>query len=130
MIEAAALGVAAGVVAGMLGVGGGILFVPALTIGVGLSQVEAEATSLLAVVPVAMVGAWRQDRYGNVAARDAVIIGSLSGLGVLIGVALSNALSGRALKLGFAALLLVTAAQLARRAVLSLRERRRVERRA
>ena len=60
MIEAALVGILAGVVAGMLGVGGGILFVPALTIGLGLSQVEAEATSLLAVVPVALIGAWRQ----------------------------------------------------------------------
>jgi uncharacterized protein len=127
MIEAAALGVAAGVVAGMLGVGGGILFVPALTFGVGLGQLDAEATSLLAVIPVAAVGAWRQERYGNVAMRDAVVIGALSGLGVLGGVALANVLSTRALKVGFAALLVVTAVQLARRAVGSLRARRRGE---
>ncbi|MEA2151762.1 MAG: hypothetical protein QOD69_3592, partial [Solirubrobacteraceae bacterium] len=60
MIEAAVIGVAAGVVAGLLGVGGGALFVPALTIGLGLSQLDAEATSLLAIIPVALVGAWRQ----------------------------------------------------------------------
>jgi uncharacterized membrane protein YfcA len=123
MIEAIVLGFAAGIVAGMLGVGGGILFVPALTIGVGLSQVEAEATSLLAVVPVALVGAWRQDRYGNVAIKEAAIIGALSGLGVLAGVALSNVLSGRALRIAFAALLLTTAFQLSRRAIKSLREK-------
>jgi uncharacterized protein len=125
VIEAALLGVGAGIVAGMLGVGGGILFVPALTIGVGLSQVEAEATSLLAVVPVALVGAWRQERYGNVAIREAVVIGALSGVGVAAGVALSNLLSGRALRVAFAALLLFTAFQLTRRAVASLRDRRR-----
>ena len=125
MIEAVLLGLGAGVVAGMLGVGGGILFVPALTIGLGLSQVEAEATSLLAVVPVALIGAWRQERYGNVAVREAAIIGALSGLGVLAGVALSNVLSGRALRLTFAALLLVTAFQLSRRAVRSLRDKKR-----
>jgi uncharacterized protein len=121
VIEAIVLGFAAGIVAGMLGVGGGILFVPALTIGVGLSQVEAEATSLLAVVPVALVGAWRQERYGNVAIKEAAIIGALSGLGVLAGVALSNILSGRALRIAFAALLLTTAFQLSRRAIKSLR---------
>jgi uncharacterized membrane protein YfcA len=125
VIEAVLLGLGAGVVAGMLGVGGGILFVPALTIGVGLSQVEAEATSLLAVVPVALIGAWRQERYGNVALREAAVIGALSGVGVAAGVVLSNVLSGRALKVGFAALLLFTAFQLTRRAVTSLRERRR-----
>ena len=124
MIEAAALGVVAGVVAGMLGVGGGILFVPALTLGVGLSQLDAEATSLLAVVPVALIGAWRQERYGNVAMRDAAVIGALSGLGVLAGVALANALPTRALKIGFAGLLLATAFQLARHAIGSLREKR------
>jgi uncharacterized membrane protein YfcA len=125
VIEAALLGVGAGIIAGMLGVGGGILFVPALTIGVGLSQVEAEATSLLAVVPVALIGAWRQERYGNVAIREAVVIGALSGVGVAAGVVLSNILSGRALRVAFAALLLFTAFQLTRRAVGSLRERRR-----
>jgi uncharacterized protein len=130
VIEAVVLGVAAGVVAGMLGVGGGILFVPALTLGLGLSQVQAEATSLLAVVPVALIGAYRQDRYGNVAIREALVIGALSGLGVLAGVAAANALSGRALKIGFAALLVVVAFQLARRALGSMREKRRVEHRA
>jgi uncharacterized membrane protein YfcA len=130
VIEAALVGILAGVVAGMLGVGGGILFVPALTIGLGLSQVEAEATSLLAVVPVALVGAWRQERYGNVALKEAAVIGALSGLGVLAGVVLANALPTRALKLSFAGLLLLNAYQLSRRAIKSLKERKRVERRA
>lgn len=125
MIGAAVLGVAAGVVAGMLGVGGGILFVPALTIGVGLGQLDAEATSLLAVVPVALVGAWRQERYGNVALPEAAVIGALSGLGVLAGVAVANAVPTRILKVGFAGLLVLTAIQLTRRAVASLRQRRR-----
>jgi uncharacterized membrane protein YfcA len=124
VIEAAILGVLAGVVAGMLGVGGGILFVPALTIGVGLGQVDAEATSLLAVIPVALIGAYRQDVYGNVAIKEAMVIGALSGLGVLIGVAVANAVPVRVLKLGFAALLLFTAFQLTRRALKSLREKR------
>jgi uncharacterized membrane protein YfcA len=124
VIEAAILGVLAGVVAGMLGVGGGILFVPALTIGVGLGQVDAEATSLLAVIPVALIGAYRQDVYGNVAIKEAMVIGALSGLGVLIGVAVANAVPVRVLKLGFAALLLFTAFQLTRRALKSLRGKR------
>ena len=115
MIEAALVGILAGVVAGMLGVGGGILFVPALTIGLGLSQVEAEATSLLAVVPVALVGAWRQHRFGNVRVRDGLVLAALSPVGVLIGVQLSNAVPERALELGFAALMLFVATQFLRR---------------
>ena len=62
-----------------------------------------------------LVGAWRQHGYGNLRAREGLLIGALSPLGVLIGVALANALPQRALELGFATLLLVVAAQLANR---------------
>ena len=105
-----------GLAGGLLGVGGGILFVPALTIFIGLSQVEAEATSLLMIVVVAIVGAYRQYGYGNVRLREAAIIGALSPLGVLIGVAISNNVSERILQLSFAALALFMATQLVRRA--------------
>ena len=115
-VFAAILGFAGGTVAGLLGVGGGILFVPALTIFLDLSQLHAESTSLLAIVPVAMVGAWRQNRYGNVRLRDGIVIGVLSPLGVLLGVLISNSVPERALELGFAALLVVVAVQLTRRA--------------
>ena len=116
-VLAAVLGFAGGTVGGLLGVGGGILFVPALTIFLGQGQLHAESTSLLAIVPVALVGAWRQRGYGNVRLRDGVVIGVLSPIGVLAGVLVSNAVSQRTLELGFAALLLVVATQLARRAV-------------
>ncbi|HEX6782596.1 MAG TPA: TSUP family transporter [Solirubrobacterales bacterium] len=105
-----------GLTGGLVGVGGGVLFVPALTIFVGLTQVEAESTSLLMIVLVAIVGAYRQKRYGNVRVREALIVGALSPLGVLIGVALANHVSERALQLSFAALALFMAAQLVRRA--------------
>ena len=114
MIGAVAVGVAAGVVAGLLGVGGGVLFVPGLVLFLGLSQQHAEATSLLAIVPVAMVGSWRQDRYGNVRRADGLLLGLLSVAGAAGGVALANALSGAVLRAAFAALLLVVAAQLVR----------------
>lgn len=121
MIAAIVMGGAAGVISGLLGVGGGILFVPALTLALSLSQIKAEATSLLAIIPVALVGAARQYRYGNVRPRDGAVLGALSVLGVLGGVALSNVLPQRALRLGFAALMLLVAAQFVRR---SLRARR------
>ena len=91
MILASLIGVAAGIASGLLGIGGGILLVPALTILLGHGQVEAEATSLLAIVPVALVGSWRQQRYGNLRLRDAAVMGVLSIAGVLAGVALANA---------------------------------------
>jgi uncharacterized membrane protein YfcA len=116
-VAAVALGFAGGVVGGMLGVGGGILFVPALTIFLGEPQIEAEATSLVAIVPVAIVGAWRQRGFGNVRLRDGIWIGVLSPVGVLIGVVIANVVSQRVLELAFAALVLVIAAQLAYRAL-------------
>jgi uncharacterized membrane protein YfcA len=115
IVAAVAIGFAAGAVAGMLGVGGGILFVPALTLALGLGQVEAEATSLLAIVPVSIVGAYRQHRYGNVRIKDGLVIGALSALGVVVGVGVANAIPERALQLAFAALTLFVAAQVFRR---------------
>jgi uncharacterized protein len=105
-----------GLTGGLVGVGGGVLFVPALTIFIGLTQVEAESTSLLMIVIVAIVGAYRQNGYGNVRLREALIIGALSPLGVLIGVVISNNVSERVLQLSFAALALFMAAQLVHRA--------------
>jgi uncharacterized membrane protein YfcA len=107
---------AGGLAGGLVGVGGGVLFVPALTIFLGLSQVEAESTSLLMIVLVALVGAARQRSYGNVNLRDAAVVGALSPLGVLIGVVVANEVPQRALELSFAALVLFVACQLVRRA--------------
>jgi uncharacterized protein len=116
-VAAALLGFAGGMLGGLVGVGGGVLFVPALVIFLDQSQVRAEATSLLAIVFVALLGAWRQRAYGNVRVRDGVILGVLSPLGVATGVVVSNAVSERTLELLFAALILVIAAQLLRRAL-------------
>jgi uncharacterized membrane protein YfcA len=115
VIAAIILGAAAGVVSGLLGVGGGILFVPALTLALSLSQIKAEATSLLAIIPVALVGAARQYRYGQVRVREGAILGVLSVAGVVAGVALANVLPQRALRFGFAALMVVVALQFLRR---------------
>jgi len=115
VVAAIAIGFAAGVAAGMLGVGGGILFVPALTLALGLGQLEAISTSLLAIVPVALVGAWRQHGYGNVRVRDGVLLGVLAAGGAVAGVAIANEVDEDALRVLFAVLLLITAAQLAQK---------------
>ena len=109
-------GFAGGFVGGMVGVGGGILFVPALAIFLDEPQVQAEATSLLAIVIVAIAGTIRQRRYGNVRPEDAVVIGVTSIAGVALGVIVSNEVSQRTLEVGFAILALVIAAQLVHRA--------------
>ncbi|HEX8066528.1 MAG TPA: sulfite exporter TauE/SafE family protein [Thermoleophilaceae bacterium] len=117
VFAAAFVGFGAGVTSGMLGVGGGILFVPALVFCLDQTQLQAESTSLLAIVPVACVGVWRQRSYGNVRLRDGVLIGVLAPPGVLIGTTLANTVGDRALELSFAALQLCFAAALARRAI-------------
>ncbi len=109
-------GFAGGMLGGLVGVGGGILFVPALVIFLDEPQVRAEATSLLAIVIVAIAGTWRQHGYGNVRLGDAAVIGALSVAGVALGVVVANEVSQRTLEVGFAGLALVVAAQLVQRA--------------
>jgi uncharacterized membrane protein YfcA len=112
-----AIGFLAGMASGLLGVGGGALFVPALVLFLGLSQLDAQATSLLAIVPVALAGASNQRRYGNLRVRDGILLGVLATGGALGGVALANALPERALEVSFAMLQLFIAFRLARRAL-------------
>ena len=114
-LAALGLGLAAGIVAGLLGVGGGILFVPTLLV-LGLDQRHAEATSLLAILPTVAAGAWSQNRYGNVRWRAAFVLGVASVGGVVGGGFLSESLPEHALRRLFAVLVLCIAAQLAWRA--------------
>ena len=114
-VLAVVLGAIAGVLAGLFGVGGGILFVPTLT-ALGLSQLHAEASSLLAIIPTVIVGVWRQQRYGNVRWRPAAIIGVAS-IGAAVGGAkVAESVDEPTLRKLFAVLLLVVAAQIAWRA--------------
>lgn len=105
------LGVAAGFLATMFGVGGGILFVPTLTL-LGLTQLHAEATSLLAIIPTVVIGVWRQSRYGNVRWRPALIIGSAAAAASVGGVRVAESLPEPVLRKLFAVLLLAVAAQI------------------
>jgi uncharacterized membrane protein YfcA len=121
ILLAVLLGLSAGVLSGLFGVGGGILFVPTL-VALGLGQVEAAATSLLAIVPTASVGIWRHARYGNLRVKPALVVGAASIAGVEIGVQIATRLDESLLRRLFGALLIVVAGQLAFRA---LRPRRR-----
>jgi uncharacterized membrane protein YfcA len=115
ILAALALGLAAGVLSGLFGVGGGILFVPTL-VGLGLGQLEAQATSLLAVLPTVAAGTWNQRRYGNLRARSALTVGLASIAGVEVGARIATALPADWLRRLFAILLFAVAAQLAWRA--------------
>jgi uncharacterized membrane protein YfcA len=113
ILLAAALGLVAGVLAGLFGVGGGILFVPTLTLALGLTQLHAEASSLLAIIPTVLAGAWRQQRYGNVRWRPAIVIGLAAIGGVEGGVLLAESLPEDALRRLFGGLMVAVAAQVA-----------------
>ena len=115
IVLAVLLGFAAGALSGVFGVGGGIVFVPTLVLVVGLGQLEAQATSLAAMIPVVALGAWRQHAYGHVRVRAAVIVGVASVVGVVGGALLAESLADATLRRLFALLLVATAAQLALR---------------
>jgi uncharacterized membrane protein YfcA len=110
------IGFAAGMASGLLGIGGGVLFVPGLVIFLDESQLNALSTSLVAVVIVSVVGTWRQREYGNVRLKEGLVIGALAPVGVLVGALLANAVPERALELSFAAVQLYFAYTLAARA--------------
>ncbi len=115
------IGVAAGVLSGLFGIGGGILLVPVLALVLGLDHVEAEATSLLAIIPVAAVGAWRQQGYGNLDVRTGLIVGVFAALSAIVGVALVNVLPVEAVRYAFGALMLYVAWRLGTSAISQLR---------
>ena len=115
VLVAVALGLAAGLLAGLFGVGGGILFVPTL-VALGLGQLEAEATSLLAILPTVGAGVWRQAHYGNVRWRPAAVLGLAAVPGVAVGIWAAESLPEDVLRRLFALLMILVALQLARRA--------------
>jgi uncharacterized membrane protein YfcA len=116
IVAALAIGLLAGALGGLFGVGGGIIFVPTLVLLLDLGQVEAEATSLLAIIPVVIVGTWRQHGYGNVRWRAAGVIGLTAVAGVELGVLAAKALPEATLRRLFAVLVIAVGAQLAWRA--------------
>jgi len=123
VVEVLAVGGLAGTIAGMFGVGGGVLFVPALTLIVGLTQIDAEGTSLLAMVPVAVVGSVRQYRKGLIDPAKVGRIGVFSGVGAGAGAMLAAQLPDAALRKAFGVFLVLVASQLISRARSQRRDR-------
>jgi uncharacterized protein len=115
-VIAVLLGLLAGVLSALFGVGGGIIFVPTL-IFLGNSARVAVATSLAAMVPVILMGSWRQTRYGTVRWRDAVVVGVASVPTAKLGEVVADSLPNDVLKRLFAFVLVVVAVQLALRSL-------------
>ena len=78
-------GLLGGFFSGTVGIGGGVLFVPTLTVGFRLSQAVAQGTSLLAIVPTAIVGGLTHLREGNVQVRPALWMGGGGLVGAIVG---------------------------------------------
>jgi uncharacterized protein len=98
----AAFGVAVGVASGLLGVGGGTLVVPFLTLAVGLSQHSAEATSLLVILPTAIAGSLVLRRRGVGNLGLALRFGVVGAVGSVLGALLALALPAGTLRVVFA----------------------------
>ena len=111
-IALAAFGLGTGAAAGLLGVGGGILMVPFLTLAVGLSQHAAEATSLVVVLPTAIVASVALRRRGVGDLGLALRFGLFGAFGVPPGALLALALPAATLRVVFAAFLTVVGLRL------------------
>jgi uncharacterized membrane protein YfcA len=107
-------GVLAGVASGLLGVGGGTLIVPFLTLAVGLSQHAAEATSLLVILPTAVVGSLTLRRHGVGDLGLALRFGVVGAVGGVLGALVALALPGATLRLVFAVFVGLVGLRLAR----------------
>ncbi len=112
LVRAVAMGLAAGVLAGMFGVGGGIVMVPLLVAWFALDQRRASATSLLAIVPIGIASAWGYAINGNVAWADAALLALGSVAGGQLGSWLLPRTPIRRLQLWFGILSIVTAVRL------------------
>jgi uncharacterized membrane protein YfcA len=114
-----AFGFFTGGAAGLLGVGGGIMMVPFLTLVAGVSQHAAQATSLLVVLPTAIVATIVLHRKGIGDAALALRFGAVGAAGGIVGALLALALPGHLLRLIFAGFLAVVAVRLVRDGVTS-----------
>jgi uncharacterized membrane protein YfcA len=112
LTKLAVIGTAAGLFSALFGVGGGTVIVPLLVLWFGYGEHEATGTSLAAIVVIAILGVIAQGVYGNVDVAKGLLVGVPAIGGVLVGTSLQQRLSGRAVSMLFAALLVVVALDL------------------
>ena len=120
-------GVVAGLLAGLFGVGGGVIFVPALTLFFAFGQLDAQATSLAAIIPVAAVGAWRQSRGDAVYWRGALIMAIGAAIGVIVGAEIATRIPDQQLSRVFGVVLLVSGGEMILRSTRRILAARRGE---
>lgn len=108
----ALIGVFGGVMSGLLGVGGGLIFVPLMTFFLGFTIHQAVGTSLLIIIPTSLVGVWVHASQGHVQIKTALLIASFAILGAWLGSTLSGKIDPVLLKRLFALFLILIAAKL------------------
>ncbi len=106
------VGLITGVLAGLLGVGGGIFVVPAMVVGYGIPAAVAKGTSLAMIVPTSIIGTWRNRKNRNADLRVAGMLGMAGVLSAFVGGKISVGMSEQTSNILFAALLLVVAARM------------------
>jgi uncharacterized membrane protein YfcA len=112
----ALLGLVAGVLSALMGVGGGVIMVPAFVLLFGMSQHVAEGTSLLVIIPTAVMGAVRHARHGYTRWRLGLLIGAGGVAGGVVGAQLALGLDAVTLQRLFAAFLVLTGLRMLRKA--------------
>jgi uncharacterized membrane protein YfcA len=120
-------GLAAGFLSGTVGIGGGLLFVPTLTVTLGVSQAVAQGTSLLAIVPTAIVGGFTHLREGNVQVKPALWMGGGGLVGASVGALVAVEVPGPILARVWGAFLVLFAVQLGVQAVQTARKIRQAD---
>lgn len=106
------IGLTAGVLAGLLGIGGGLLMVPAMVLLLAFDQHLAQGTSLLVIIPAAAFGSFTHYRHGRLSLRDAAALGAGGVAGALIGSVTALSLDDALLQRLFAILILVMAGRM------------------
>jgi len=108
----AGIGLVAGILAGLLGIGGGVVIVPAMVLLAGFDQHVAQGTSLLVIIPAAALGSWTHHRQGRLAVRDASALAAGGVLGALLGSLTALSLDEGILRRLFGLLLVAVALRL------------------
>ena len=112
LLALGAIGLAAGFAAGLLGVGGGIVMVPAMVLLLGFDQHVAQGTSLVVIIPAALAGSVTHYRNRRVSLRDAALL-AVGGIGgAVIGSISALSVDDTVLRRIFGAFLLIVAAQM------------------
>lgn len=109
-----ALGVVAGVLSALMGVGGGVIMVPAMVMLFGFTQHVAEGTSLLIIIPTALVGSIRHSRNGYTDWKIGLVLGIGGIAGAWLGAGVALGLDSELLQRLFAGFLLLTSFKLLR----------------